>query len=50
MKLYVGVSLKVVEIMKGFAEKFQQVSVAEAYFYQDLESEILKKLAYTYSG
>jgi DNA polymerase IV (DinB-like DNA polymerase) len=31
MKLYAGVSANVMEILKGFAEKFQQVSVDEAY-------------------
>jgi len=31
MKLYDGVSANVMEIFKGFAEKFQQVSVDEAY-------------------
>lgn len=31
MKLYAGVSEKVMEILKGFGEKFQQVSVDEAY-------------------
>ena len=31
MKLYGGVSANVMEIFKGFAEKFQQVSVDEAY-------------------
>lgn len=31
MKLYGGVSANVMEILKGFAEKFQQVSVDEAY-------------------
>jgi len=31
MKLYSGVSANVMEILKGFAEKFQQVSVDEAY-------------------
>jgi DNA polymerase IV (archaeal DinB-like DNA polymerase) len=31
MKFYVQVSANVMEIMKGFAEKFQQYSVDEAY-------------------
>ena len=31
MKLYAGVSARVMELLKGFAEKFQQVSVDEAY-------------------
>jgi DNA polymerase IV (DinB-like DNA polymerase) len=31
MKLYAGVSAGVMEVLKGFAEKFQQVSVDEAY-------------------
>jgi DNA polymerase IV (DinB-like DNA polymerase) len=31
MKLYAGVSSNVMEILKGFSEKFQQVSVDEAY-------------------
>jgi DNA polymerase IV (DinB-like DNA polymerase) len=31
MKLYAGVSASIMEILKGFAEKFQQVSVDEAY-------------------
>ena len=31
MKLYAGVSAGVIEVLKGFAEKFQQVSVDEAY-------------------
>jgi DNA polymerase IV (DinB-like DNA polymerase) len=31
MKLYAGVSEGVMELLKGFAEKFQQVSVDEAY-------------------
>lgn len=31
MRLYAGVSVNVMEILKGFAEKFQQVSVDEAY-------------------
>jgi DNA polymerase IV (archaeal DinB-like DNA polymerase) len=31
MKLYAGVSANVMEILKGFAEKFQHVSVDEAY-------------------
>ncbi len=31
MKLYAGVSAGVMEILKGFAERFQQVSVDEAY-------------------
>jgi DNA polymerase IV (archaeal DinB-like DNA polymerase) len=31
MKLYAGVSANAMEIMRGFAEKFQQVSVGEAY-------------------
>ena len=31
MKLYAGVSANTMEILKGFAEKFQQVSVDEAY-------------------
>jgi len=31
MKLYTGVSANVMEILRGFAEKFQQVSVDEAY-------------------
>lgn len=31
MKLYAGVSEKVMEILKGFSDKFQQVSVDEAY-------------------
>ena len=31
MKLYAGVSAGVMEILKGFSEKFQQVSVDEAY-------------------
>ena len=31
MKLYAGVSANVMELLKGFAEKFQQVSVDEAY-------------------
>lgn len=31
MKLYSGVSVKIMEILKGFADKFQQVSVDEAY-------------------
>jgi DNA polymerase IV (DinB-like DNA polymerase) len=31
MKLYAGVSVKVMELLKGFADKFQQVSVDEAY-------------------
>lgn len=31
MKLYAQVSMNVMEIMKGFAEKFQQYSVDEAF-------------------
>ncbi|WP_196297299.1 DNA polymerase IV [Methanosarcina barkeri] len=31
MKLYVGVSAKIMELLKGFADRFQQVSVDEAY-------------------
>jgi DNA polymerase IV (archaeal DinB-like DNA polymerase) len=31
MKLYAGVSANIMQILKGFAEKFQQVSVDEAY-------------------
>jgi DNA polymerase IV (DinB-like DNA polymerase) len=31
MKLYAGVSAKVMELLKGFADRFQQVSVDEAY-------------------
>ena len=31
MKLYAGVSAGVMEVLRGFAEKFQQVSVDEAY-------------------
>jgi DNA polymerase IV (DinB-like DNA polymerase) len=31
MKLYASVSANIMEILKGFAEKFQQVSVNEAY-------------------
>jgi DNA polymerase IV (DinB-like DNA polymerase) len=31
MKLYTGVSTRVMELLKGFAEKFQQISVDEAY-------------------
>ncbi len=31
MKLYAGVSANLMEILRGFAEKFQQVSVDEAY-------------------
>jgi DNA polymerase IV (archaeal DinB-like DNA polymerase) len=31
MKLYAQVSTNLMEILKGFAEKFQQVSVDEAY-------------------
>src|SRR5512133_2107997 len=31
MKLYTGVSAEVMELLRGFAEKFQQVSVDEAY-------------------
>ncbi len=31
MKLYAGVSAKVMEVLRGFADKFQQVSVDEAY-------------------
>ena len=32
MKLYAGVSTNVMGVLKGFAEKFQQVSVNEVYF------------------
>lgn len=31
MKLYAGVSEKIMELLKGFADRFQQVSVDEAY-------------------
>ena len=31
MKLYAGVSAKIMELLKGFADRFQQVSVDEAY-------------------
>ena len=31
MKLYAGVSAGIMELLRGFAEKFQQVSVDEAY-------------------
>ena len=31
MKLYAGVSSRIMELLRGFAEKFQQVSVDEAY-------------------
>ena len=31
MKLYAGVSAKVMELLKGFADRLQQVSVDEAY-------------------
>lgn len=31
MKLYVGISAKIMELLKGFADRFQQVSVDEAY-------------------
>jgi DNA polymerase IV (DinB-like DNA polymerase) len=31
MKLYLGISVKIMEILKGFADKFQKVSVDEAY-------------------
>ena len=37
MKLYAGVSTNVMEILKGFAEKFQQVSIDEAYLLPGLE-------------
>ncbi len=32
MKLYASVSTEIMELLKGFADKFQQVSVDEAYF------------------
>ena len=31
MKLYAGGSSRIMELLRGFAEKFQQVSVDEAY-------------------
>ena len=33
MELYAGVSANVMEILRGFAEKFQQVSVDETYIF-----------------
>jgi DNA polymerase IV (DinB-like DNA polymerase) len=50
MKLYAGVSANVMEILKGFAEKFQHVSVDEAYLIPGPEIRDFEKLPYMHSG
>lgn len=45
MKLYAGVSVGVMEVLRGFAEKFQQVSVDEAYLVPGPEVENFEEAA-----
>lgn len=47
MKLYVQVSTNVMEIMKGFAEKFQQYSIDEAYLVPGPEIRSFEEAAIT---